>query len=127
MYVYQRLLTMGAEGFQAECSHGGIEPFYPPPADGKPVKSLAELRVDCEVLNTRHGTFLCKWFFSKSDHKLLGFETRMQEQNEDPCEIYLYDYKTIQGRQLPHAFQVWYQDRRYGNFTVTSYQLGTAS
>ena len=127
MYVYQRLLTMGAEGFQAECSHGGIEPFYPPPADAKSVKSLAELRVDCEVLNTRHGTFLCKWFFSKSDHKLLGFETRMQEQNEDPCEIYLYDYKTIQGRQLPHAFQVWYQDRRYGNFIVTSYQLGTAS
>ena len=79
------------------------------------------------MLNTRHGTFLAKWFFSKTDQKLLGFEVRMQEQNEDPCEVYLYDYKTVQNRQLPHSIQVWYQDRRYGNFTVTSYQLGAAS
>jgi S1-C subfamily serine protease len=127
MYLYQRLLTLGGDGFPTECTHGGYEPFYPPPADGKPARTLAELRVDTEVLNTRHGTFLTKWFFSRVDQKLLGFEVRVQEQNEDPCEVYLYDYRPVQGRQLPHGFQVWYQDRRYGNFTVTSYQLGTAS
>ncbi len=127
MYLYQRLLTMGEEGFQAECTHGGIEPFYPPPADGKPAKSLAELRVDCEVLNTRHGVYMAKWFFSRSDQKLLGFEVRVQEANEDPCEVYLYDYRPIQGRQLPHAIQIWYQDRRYGNFTIASYKFGAAS
>src|SRR5207247_2435979 len=109
MFVYQRLLTLGAEGFKGECVHGGYEPFYPPPADGKPAKTLAELRIDCEVLNTRIGIYLTKWFFSRADQKLLGFEVRMNDGNEDPCEVYLYDYRAVQGRMLPHAMQVWYQ------------------
>ncbi len=127
MYLYQRLLTMGAEGFQAECTYGGVEPFYPPPQSGKPAPSLAALRVDCDVVNTRHGIYLAKWFFSRTDQKLLGFEVRMSDANEDPCEIYLYDYRPVQGRLLPHAMQVWYQDRRYGNFTIRTYQFGTTS
>jgi serine protease Do len=124
MYMYQRMLTIGIEGFQAECTHGGIEPFYPPPADGKPAKSLAALRVDCEVLNTRHGVYLVKWFFSRTDQKLLGFELRVSEADEDPCEVYFYDYRPVQGRQLPYGMQIWYQDRRYGNFTITGYDFG---
>ena len=67
MYLYQRLLTLGLDGFQAECTYGGYEPFYPPPADGKPAKKLADLRVDCEVINTRHGTYMTKWFFSRAE------------------------------------------------------------
>jgi serine protease Do len=127
MYLYQRLLTMGAEGFQAECAYGGVEPFYPPPVSGKPAPSLAELRVDCDVVNTRHGLYMAKWFFSRTDQKLLGFEVRISDANEDPCEVYLYDYRPVQGRQLPHAIQVWYQDRRYGNFTIRGYRFGAAS
>jgi S1-C subfamily serine protease len=127
MYLWQRLLTMGAEGFPSECTYGGYEPFYPPPADGKPAKSLAELRVDAEVLNTKHGVYLTKWFFSRTDQRLLGFETRIQDATVDPCEVFLYDYRAVQGRQLPHAMQVWYDGKRYGNFTITGYQLGGAS
>jgi serine protease Do len=127
MYLYQRLLTLGQAGFPTECNHGGYEPFYPPPPDGKPSRTLAELRVDCEVLTTRSGVYLTKWFFSRTDQKLLGFEVRMQDLDEDPCEVYLYDYRAVQGRMLPHRMQVWYQDRRYGNFTITGYQLGAAS
>jgi S1-C subfamily serine protease len=127
MYLYHRLLTTGIEGFQAECNYGGVEPFYPPPVDGKPAPSLAGLRVDCDVLNTRHGLYLAKWYFSRTDQKLLGFEVRVSDANEDPCEVYLYDYRSVQGRQLPHAIQVWYQNRRYGNFTITAYQFGAAS
>jgi S1-C subfamily serine protease len=127
MYLYQRLVTLGVDAFQAECSHGGFEPFYPPPADGKPAKSLAELRVDCEVLNTRHGLFYAKWFFSRTDQKLLGFEVRIQDATEDPCEVYLYDYRPVLGRQLPYGMQIWYQDRRYGNFTISGYNLGSPS
>ena len=127
MYLYQRLLTLGDEGFQTECTYGGYEPFYPPPVDGKPAKSLAELRVDAEVLSTRHGTYLTKWFFSRTDQKLLGFEMRTQDANDDPCEVYFYDYRPVQGRQLPHAMQVWYENHRYGNFTISGYQFGAAS
>ena len=100
MYLYQRLLTLGEQGFQAECTYGGHEPFYPPPADGKPAKSLAELRVDCEVINTRIGIYLTKWFFNRADQKLLGFEVRMNDANEDPCEVFLSDYHTADGRSL---------------------------
>jgi serine protease Do len=127
MYLYHRMLTQGADGFQAECTHGGYEPFYPPPADGKPAKSLAALRVEAEVLNTRHGTYLTKWFFARADGKLLGFEVRTQDANEDPCEVYFYDYRPVQGRQLPHGMQVWYQDRRYGYFTIGGHRFGAAS
>jgi len=67
-------------------------------------KALKELRVDCEVANSRIGPFLGKWFFDKSDKRLLGFETRIVE-NEDPCEVYFSDYRPVDGRQLPHRMQ----------------------
>ena len=123
LYVYHLLLTQGEKAFPAECDHGGFEPFYPPPPDGKLPSSLGSLKVDCEVLNTRLGNFQTKWFFSRADQKLLGFELRLEGPNEDPCEVYLYDYRPVQGRLLPHKMSVYYQDKHYGTFTVTSHQM----
>ncbi len=48
LYVYHRLLTQGEKGFN-EFAHGGQEPLYPPPSDGKPANSVADLRVETEV------------------------------------------------------------------------------
>ena len=76
-----------------------------------------------EVLNTSAGIFKAKWFFAKDDAKLLGFELRQQDLNEDPCEVYFSDYKAVDGRQLPHRIQVYYRDVHYGTFTVTSYKF----
>src|SRR5262249_7153132 len=93
MYLYQRFLTMGAKGFEKEFDHGGFEPFYPPPSDGKTPPSLSKLRFpgDTEVINTRHGVYQAKWYLARSDKKLLGFEVRFKHENEeDPCEVYLY-------------------------------------
>jgi hypothetical protein len=124
MYVLRHLLTQGDKGF-SEMTFGGYEPFYPPPADGKQGGKLASQRVDAEVLNSRFGAYLTKWFFSRTDRKLLGFEVRLQD-NEDPCEVYLDDYRPVDGRLLPHKFTVMYQDVHYGTFTVTSYKLAAA-
>jgi S1-C subfamily serine protease len=121
LYVYRRLLTQGAGGF-IEITHGGREPLYPPPAEAKMPRSLRDLRVDAEVLNSRFGPFLVKWFFSTADQKLLGFELR-QEENEDPCEVYLSDYRQVDGRWLPHRMQVIYGDSHYGTVTIRGYQL----
>jgi len=123
MYVYHRLLTQGAKGF-TEFSHGGHEPLYPPPLPGADptLPGLAALRVDAEVLNTRHGPFLTKWFFALADQKLLGFELRLNE-NEDPCEVYLSDYRPVDGRQLPHRMQVQYGDGHYGTFRFNSFAM----
>jgi S1-C subfamily serine protease len=121
MYLYHTLLTQGAKGF-TEMTHGGNEPFYPPPVDGKTPTSLAALRVDCEVLNTRLGPLLGKWYFSFAEKKLLGFEVRIED-NEDPCEVYLSDYRPIAGRQLPHRMQVRHGDGHYGTFTLENFNL----
>jgi serine protease Do len=123
MYVYQRLLTLGAKGF-SEFSHGGYEPFYPPlpSGDDKTPVPLASLRVDAEVINTRHGPFLTKWFFARLDQKLLGFELRLNE-NEDPCEVYLGDYRPVDGRMLPHRIQVLYGNGHYGTINVTRFDM----
>jgi serine protease Do len=122
LYHYHRLLTLGAKGFEAEFAHGGFEPFYPYPADGSAPKSLASLRVDCEVLRTRHASIDCKWYFSRKDYTLLGVETFIQR-DSDPCEVYFHDYRLVDGRKLPHRMEVRYGDKRYAILTVDRYTL----
>jgi serine protease Do len=119
LYVWRNLLIEGADKM-VECNHGGMEPFYPPPPQGK---RWVDQRVDTDVLNTKFGRYQTKWFFSRADQKLLGFELRQQELNEDPCEVYFSDYRAVNGRQLPHKMQVYYSDRHYGTFTITNYNL----
>jgi S1-C subfamily serine protease len=124
LFVWRHLLTTGEKGF-SDITHGGFEPFYPPPAESRTNAKLASQRVDAEVLNSRFGAFLTKWFFSRIDHKLVGFELRLQD-NEEPCEVYLDDYRAVDGRQLPHKITVMFQDVHYGTFTVNSYKLAAA-
>jgi serine protease Do len=124
MYLWHRLLTSGEKGF-TEIAHGGMEPIYPPPADGTPVKSLALLRTDAEVLATRHGPFLTKWYFSPKDGTLLLMETKLKE-GEDPCEVYFSDYRPAGGHMLPHRMTVLYGDLHYGTFSIRNYNLPAA-
>ncbi len=119
LYVWQNLLMHGEKKL-SECTHGGMEPFYPPPPEGK---KWVDQRVDAEVVLSRFGPYQNKWFFAKSDLKLLGFELRLQDANEDPCEIYFSDYRVVNGRQLPHRMSVYYKDVHYGTFTMTNYKL----
>src|SRR5262249_46526286 len=122
LYVWRHLLTQGENGL-TDCTHGGIEPFYPPPTDGSAVKHWTDQRVDAEVVISRIGPYQTKWFFAKNDQKLLGFELRLQELNDDPCEVYFSDYRVVDGKQLPHRLQVYYKDVHYGTFSVTNYKL----
>lgn len=129
LYHYQRFLTLGPKGFEGLFAHGGYEPYYPFPADGSAPKSLASLRVDCAVLNTKHGSVNCKWFFSRKDGTLLGFETYLAKEGEnledrDPCEVSFHDYKDVDGRKLPHTMQVRYRDKLYAVLKVAGYRLG---
>jgi len=122
LYHYQRFLTQGPKGFEGEFTHGGTEPFYPPPISGVAPKSLADLRVDCDVIRTKHGPVSCKWYFSKKDATLLGFETTLAK-NTDPCEVYLSDYKAVDGRMLPHRMECHWADNRYVVLTISKYTL----
>jgi len=121
MYHYNRLLKEGLGAFR-EVSHGGTEPFYPYPADGSKPKSLLDLRVDADVLHTEYASVPAKWYFSKKDGKLIGFEV-FTEPNADPCEVYLADYKEADGKQLPHRIEVRYGDGQFAVLTVKSFKM----
>jgi serine protease Do len=119
---YRVLLTQGLAGFGRNVAHGGQEPFYPYPVDGSKPKKLRDLRVDTEVLRTETAGVPAKWYFSKTDQTLLGFEV-FPENNADPCEVYFSDYKTVDGRQLPHRIEIRNGDNRFAVLTVKSYKL----
>lgn len=121
MYHYQQLLTRGEKGF-TKFSYGGREPFYPPPADGVPPKSLNDLRVEADVIRTEDADINGKWYFSPKDQTLLGFELTVKR-GGDPCEVYLSDYRKVDGRLLPHRMDVHYGNDRFATLYVKSYQL----
>jgi hypothetical protein len=122
LYHYHRLLTQGSKGFEGGFSDGGFEPFYPPKSDGSLPDRLADLRTDAEVLNTEHAAVHGKWFFAKDDAKLLGFEITITK-DEDPCEVYLCDYRPVDGRELPYRIEVKNGNDTYGVLNVKSYKL----
>jgi hypothetical protein len=43
--------------------------------------------------------------------------------DDDPCEVYLGDYRPLDGRELPHRVEVRYGNDAYGVLTVKSYKL----
>jgi len=124
LFYYRQLLTLGEKGFVGQYAHGGEEPFYPPRADGSPPKRLGDLRVDAEVLTTEEADVTGKWYFSKTDQTLLGFEIWI-ERNDDPCEVYLYDYKEVNGKKLPHRMEVRYGNDRYATLNIREYKTAT--
>jgi hypothetical protein len=124
LYQYRQLLVYGAKGFVTRFSHGGVEPFYPPrESQAKP--DYAKLRVDAEVFRTRHAGVDGKWYFStKNDEtagQLLGFEIWL-DRDEDPCEVYLFDYKDVEGGKLPHRMEIRFGDKPYANLMVNAWK-----
>src|SRR5713226_8283410 len=122
LYLYRRFLILGATGFEGQFIHGGHEPFYPPPSNGKTPKNLQDLRVDTEVMLTEHAAVSTKWYFSLKDQTLLGFEVTVDPEG-DPCEVYLSDYHPVEGRMLPFRMDVQFGNERFGTLAVKRYQL----
>jgi serine protease Do len=122
--VYRRLLVMGPKGFTGTSgfSHGGTEPIYPPPLDGKPVEDWAKVRVDCDVLRTNYGGLDCKWYFDRKDAKLLACEASVLR-DEDACELFFSDYKPEDGRNIAHRIDVRWGEKNYGSLMFTKFEM----
>jgi S1-C subfamily serine protease len=127
VYQYRQLLVYGPKGFQ-DFSHGGTEPYYAYWSDGEKPE-FGKLRVEAEVINTKHAGVPAKWYFAAADDKagrwkkgqLIGFEVAA-DRDDDPCEVCLSGYKdTGDGTLLPHRIEVRKGDRNYGSFNVTSF------
>ncbi|MFO0807856.1 MAG: trypsin-like peptidase domain-containing protein [Gemmataceae bacterium] len=123
-YHWNRLMTQKAKGFEGGFVHSGREPCYPPKVDGSTAKSLRELRVDSETLRTEHAAVPAVWYYSLGDQKLMGFEVTVSK-DDDPCEVYLSDYRPVDGRQLPHRFAIRHGNETFGTLTVAGYKIGT--
>jgi len=121
LYYYRQLLTLGEKGFVGQFYHGGHEPFYPPAAG----KTPQDQRTDTEVMRTEEADINGKWFFSLKDQSLLGFEVTVED-HDDPCEVYLSEYKMVDGKMLPHRIEVRNGNETFGVFNVKSYQIGKA-
>lgn len=124
LYLYRQLLVYGEPGFVGDFSHGGMEPFYLLPK-GADKPDYTKLRVDCEVLRTKHAGIAAKWYFSTREQdrgQLLGFEVETKS-DADPCEVHLSDYKKIDGRMLPQTITVKYGDKIYGVFEAPTFTL----
>jgi hypothetical protein len=124
LYQYRQLLVYGDKGFVTRFSHGGAEPFYPP-RDAQTKPDYAKLRVEAEVFRTRHAGVDGKWYFSKKNDEtvgqLLGFEIWL-DRDEDPCEVYLFDYKDVDGGKLPHRMEIRSGDKSYANLLVNAWK-----
>src|SRR5262249_41127794 len=94
---------------------------------GKDKPDYAKLRVDCEVLRTKHAGVPAKWFFATEGPNkglLLGCELTVPTRDpSDPCELYFDDYKKVDGRMLPQTITVKYGDKTYAVFTAPTYTL----
>jgi S1-C subfamily serine protease len=121
LYHYWQMLTIGPKAFEGGFTHGGVEPFYlPTPEGAKP--NYTKQRIDCEIILTEHIGAQGKWYFDPKDSKLLGFEVRV-DREDDPCEVYLGDYKDEGGKQLPHKMEVRYGNERYALLDIKAYQF----
>jgi S1-C subfamily serine protease len=123
MFLYRQLLTQGEKGFAGgEFSHGGQEPFYPPGPKGAK-ESYDKSRVMAEVLRTRFTGVSTKWYFSLKDQTLIGFEVSTNDTEEDPCEVYLMDYKDLGGRKMPSKIVVRHGNDLYAELTSIEWGL----
>ena len=95
------------------------------PRKARPSPTTARLRVDAEVLRTRHAGVDGKWYFSTNKTtrpaRLLGFEIWL-DRDEDPCEVYLFDYKDVGGGKLPHRLEIRFGDKMYANLIVNRWK-----
>ena len=117
LYQWRRLQTKWDGGFEGGFEHGGHEPWY---AAGE--KEAIGPRVECEVLKTRHSTFDGKWYYDLATRRLVGLESSATRE-DDPCELCFSDYRTVEGRELPHTITARVGERVYATIRVTNYQF----
>lgn len=77
-------------------------------------------RVD--VLITTRGLVTSRWYFSKADGHLIGFDTSVVD-DVDPCEIRFQGESSFGAYRLPASFVVRYGDEVVGEFVIEDVRL----
>ena len=113
LYVWRRLAALGPAAFG--------EVFYVGTA---PLDGSEELY---DVAAGLTGGVECRFYFHITTHDLAAVEFFTAD-DTDPCELYLEDYRKINGRWLPGRMEARYGDAVFETFTVgTPIQRTTVS
>ena len=106
--LWRRLLTGGPERF-GDVYYYGTAP-------------LPERGQLADVLIGAFAAVECHFAFQPETGELLAVEMFARE-DADPCEIYFYDYREVDGRYLPHQVEVRHGDDVYATFQWTAFEL----
>ncbi len=103
LYLWRRLAVAGPE------KYGEVYYLGTAPLAGQP-----EL---VDVLVGLYGGVECHFSFDPKTGLLLAI-AMFPEENADPCEVQLFDYRPIGGRQLPQRMEVRFGSERISTFRI---------
>lgn len=103
LYLWRRLAVAGPGKFGDVYYQGTV-----------PLEGRTEL---VDVLVGLHASVECRFLFDPKTGLLLAMEM-FPEEHADPCEVRLFDYHPVDGRQLPQRMEVWFGDERFASFKI---------
>jgi S1-C subfamily serine protease len=111
LHVWQRLLRLGPERF-GQVVYIGTAPVLQ--RDGL-----------CDVLAATYDVVESNFLFDPETGLLIGMEL-FADAHTDPCEVYFGDYRSVDGRQVPHTLIVRHADHVFTSIKLESIQWSAA-
>ncbi len=108
LHLWQRLLLVGPRQF-GEIQYFGTLPW---PNDSH----LADCLVGI------HGGVETRFYFDLTSGDLVGIEMQASD-DQDPCEIYFRDIKSVDGRRLPHHWLIRHGDEQFADLKINEYSF----
>jgi len=117
LFHLRQLLTQAEAGFPGEgCTHGGMEPYWPPAEPGQPLDQRKSRMA--EVVKTSLGGVSGRWYLDPSSGQLLCVEIS-PDSLEDPCEIHFGGFTTEgSGAMRPREWTVVFGDRVFARLKI---------
>ncbi len=118
----RQFLSFGAKGFPGEgCTHGGVEPYWPPLEEGQPF--MLRKSMMAEVIKTTLGGVSCRWYIEPDTGYLWSVEVSVDPE-EDPCEIHFTNPQADgKGRLLPRDWVVIQGDKTFARLKVADWKV----
>ncbi len=118
----KQLLCLGAKGFPGEgCTHGGVEPYWPPMEAGQSFDQRKSLMA--EVIKTTLGGVSSRWYIEPETGFLLSVEVSVDPE-EDPCEIHFSNPQADRmGRLLPRDWIIIHGDKTFAKLKVVDWKV----
>jgi hypothetical protein len=107
VHVWQRLLLLGPRRF-GELHYLGTLPWQ---SDSELADCLAGTYAGVEV----------HFYFDPAGGDMLGV-TMQASDDQDPCEIYFSDQRSIDGRVLPHKWTIRHGDQVFAELSISAWE-----